>query len=182
MTDGASNPATSTLSGRRAFGTIALTWLAMLGVDFFLHAGLLAPLYDWDSPFLLRPEVAFVRIPTGYLGFLVLAAALVWLFRRLHVDGGRAGAMLGGAFGAVTWGALSLGLWSISTAEPGLLAGWWVGQTIALGVGGFVAGSILAGARLRAVAWKVAAIIIVAAISAVVLQVVGYATAPVLVD
>jgi hypothetical protein len=89
--------------------------------------------------------------------------------------------MLGGAFGAVTWGSLSLGLWSISTADPGLLAGWWVGQTVELGLGGFVVGSILGGAWLRAVAWKVAAIIIVAAISAVVLQVVGYATAPVLV-
>jgi hypothetical protein len=153
----------------------------MLGVDFLLHAGLLAPLYDWDSPFLLRPEVAFRRIPIGYLGFLVLAIALVWLFRRVHVEGGREGAIVGGAIGAVIWGVMSLGLWSISTAEPWLLAGWWVGQIVALGVGGFVAGSVRGGSRLRAVAWKVAAIIVVAAISAVVLQVVGYATAPVLV-
>ncbi len=28
----------------------------MLGVDRFLHAGVMAPLYDWDSPFLLSPE------------------------------------------------------------------------------------------------------------------------------
>lgn len=181
MRTGASSPARATPSGRQTIGTIALTWLAMLGVDLFLHAGLLAPLYDWDSPFLLRPEVAFARIPIGYLGFLVLATALVWLLLRLNVEGGREGAMLGGAFGAVTWGALSLGLWSISTADPGLLAGWWVGQAVELGLGGFVVGSILGGARLRAVAWKLAAIIIVAAISAVVLQVVGYATAPVLV-
>jgi hypothetical protein len=60
---------------RRPVATVALSWLAMVGVDVVLHAGLLAPLYDWDSPFLLRPEEAFVRIPVGYLGFLVLAIA-----------------------------------------------------------------------------------------------------------
>lgn len=58
----------------------------MIGVDFFLHAGLLAPLYDWDSPFLLRPDEAFTRIPIGYLGFLVLAIGLAWLLTRLEVE------------------------------------------------------------------------------------------------
>lgn len=30
--------------GPRPVGTVVLSWLAMIGVDFFLHAGLLAPL------------------------------------------------------------------------------------------------------------------------------------------
>jgi hypothetical protein len=64
---------------RHRVATVALSWLAMVGVDVVLHAGLLALLYDWDSPFLLRPEEAFVRIPVGYLGFLVFAIALAWL-------------------------------------------------------------------------------------------------------
>jgi hypothetical protein len=98
----------------RPVATVALTWLAMLGVDLFLHAGLLAPLYDWGNPFLLRPEEAFVRIPIGYLAFLVLAIGLAWLLPRLNVEAGRAGALMAGGFAAVIWGALLLGLWSIS--------------------------------------------------------------------
>lgn len=165
----------------RPVATIALSWLAMLGIDLVLHAGLLAPLYDWDSPFLLRPEEAFVRIPVGYLGLLVLAIGLVWLLPRFRVQRGRDGARIAGAFGAVGWGALVLGLWSISTADPGLLAGWWVGQTVELGLGGAVIGSMLGGMRVRAVTWRVAALLVAGAISAVVLQAIGYATAPVLV-
>jgi hypothetical protein len=179
MTSGATRP-----SGRiipRPVATVALAWLAMVGVDLFLHAGLLAPLYDWDSPFLLRPEVAFVRIPVGYLSFLILAIALAWLLPRSNVERARDGALIAGAFGAVAWGALLLGLWSISTADPMLLAGWWIGQTVELGLGGLVIGSILGGARVRAVASRVGLLLVVGAITAIVLQTIGYAPAPVIV-
>lgn len=165
----------------RPFATTGLTWLAMLGVDLFLHAGLLAPLYDWDSPFLLAPEAAFVRIPVGYLAFLILAAGLVWLLPRLGVVGSRDGAVIAGALGAVVWGALVLGVWSISAADPALLAGWWLGQSVELALGGAIVGSVLGGRGLRTLAWRVLAVVIVLAISAVVLQSTGYATAPVLV-
>jgi hypothetical protein len=171
----------TTASLPRPIATIALTWLATLGVDLFLHAGLLAPHYDWGSPFLLEPETAFVRIPAGYLAFLVLAAGLVWLLPRLGVGTGREGAVIGGAFGAVIWGALILGLWSISTADPALLAGWWIGQSAELALGGAIVGSVIGGMRLRSLAWRVGAGVVVLAISAVVLQSTGYAEAPVLV-
>jgi hypothetical protein len=153
----------------------------MIGVDLFLHAGVLAPLYDWDSPFLLRPEDAFVRIPIGYLAFLLLAIGLSWLLTRLEVERRRDGAVIAGALGAVAWGALVLGLWSISTAQPALLLGWWVGQTVELALGGYVIGSMLGGARLRTVAWVVGLVLAVGAVSAVVLQTIGYATAPVII-
>jgi hypothetical protein len=165
----------------RPVATVVLSWLAMIGVDVFLHAGALAPLYDWDSPFLLRPGEAFVRIPIGYLSLVVVAIALAWLLPRLDARRGRDGALIAGMIGAVAWGALLLGLWSISTAEPKLLAGWWIGQTVELGVGGFVIGSVVGGERLRAVAWRVGALIVVGAASAVILQAIGYASAPVLV-
>lgn len=181
MTSGATRPATTARIVPRPVATLVLSWLAMIGVDLFLHAGLLAPLYDWDSAFLLRPDEAFVRIPIGYLSFVVLAMALAWLLPRLNVERGRDGALIAGAFGAVVWGALLLGLWSISTAAPGLLAGWWVGQTVELGLGGLVIGSILGGARVRTVAWRVGALLIAGAASAVVLQTIGYAAAPVVV-
>jgi hypothetical protein len=161
------------------WATIGLSWVAMIGVDFALHGGLLAPLYDWSSPFLLSPGDAFVRIPVGYAAFLVLAAALVWLLRRLGVQGARDGALAGAVAGAVTWGALVLGLWSISTADPGLLVGWWIGQTAELAVGGLVVGSLLGGASARRVAWRVGALVVLAIALAVILQTVGYATPPV---
>ena len=157
---------------------IVLGWLAMVGVDLFLHAGLLAPLYDWDSPFLVSPEEAFVRIPAGYLAFLGLAAALTWLLAKVGVHRGRDGAMLACAAGAVIWGALVLGLWSISTADPLLLIGWWLGQTVELAVAGYVIGSAMAGARLRNLALLVGAILVLGAASAVLLQSIGYAPAP----
>jgi hypothetical protein len=178
-----SSPRTSAASiSRRSAAAVGLTWLAMAGLDFFLHAGVLAPLYDWGSPFLLSPGQAFARIPIGYLSFLVLAVALAWLLPRLGVSDGRRGAAVAGALGAVGWGALLLGLWSISTATPSLLIGWWLGQTAELALGGFVVGSVLDGVRIRGLAGRVAALLVLGAASAVVLQAIGYATAPVLVD
>lgn len=153
----------------------------MVGGDLLLNAGLLAPLYDWGSPFLLSPDQAVVRIPVGYLSFLLLAITLVWLLARFDVVRGKDGAVLGGSLGGIVWGAILLGLWSISTASPTLLAGWWLGQTAELALGGFVIGSILGGARLRRIAALVVAFVMVAAISAVVLQSIGYAPAPVVV-
>lgn len=178
MTLGPTDAGSKQRFGPRPVGTVVLSWLAMTGVDFFLHAGLLAPLYDWDSPFLLRPDEAFVRIPIGYLGFLVLAIGLAWLLARLEIARDRDGALITGALGAVAWGAVMLGLWSISTADPALLVGWWAGQTVELAVGGHVIGAVLGGARLRALAWRVGLLLAVGMVSAVVLQTIGYATAP----
>jgi hypothetical protein len=156
-----------------------LAWLAMIGVDLLLHAGVLAPLYDWDSPFLLSPTDAFVRIPAGYLAFGILAAAIVWLLPRLGVRDARSGAAVAGLAGAVLWGGLVLGLWSISTAEPALLAGWWVGQSAELAIGGAVIGALIAGTRVRTMAWRVAGIVFAGLVVAVVLQSIGYAPAPI---
>lgn len=150
----------------------------MLGVDLFLHAGVLAPLYDWDSPFLLQPQLAFVRIPAGWGALLVLAVALVWLLPRLGVRRGRDGALVAAGGGAVVWGALLIGLWSISTAPPALLAGWWLGQTAELALAGYVVGAALAGGRLRRLVLLAVVVIAIGLSSAVILQSIGYAPAP----
>ena len=108
--------------------TVLIAWFLALGVDLFLHAGLFARLYVIKSPFVLPAEVAFRRIPVGYLAFLLLTASLFWLFRRLEVRGVRAGWRYGFLFGVVMWGSLVAGLYSISTASVPLLAAWWLGQ------------------------------------------------------
>lgn len=139
------------LAKGRLFQAVLLAWLAMLGVDFFLHAGLLEDVYTADSPFLLPPERAFQLIPLGYLSFLILSAFLVWLLVRLRIKDARSVGKIGLLFGAVVWGALMLGLLSITSADPILLLAWWIGQTLELGVGGAAAGFVLGGAALRKV-------------------------------
>lgn len=110
---------------------------------------------------------------------LVLAIALVWLLPRLGVQRAGQGAVLAASAAAVVWGALLLGLWSIATVDPALLAAWWVGQTAELALGGYVVGAALAGARMRTLVVLAVAVLAVGGSSAVVLQSIGYAPAPV---
>lgn len=120
----------------------------MLGFDFLWHAKLLAELYLQPSPFLLPPLTAFALIPVGYLSFLLMVVLLVRLMIRLKLAGWRAGVIFGLELGGLTWGALMLGLLSVSTASVSLLLGWFVGQTLELAIAGAVVGSGLAGMRL----------------------------------
>jgi hypothetical protein len=134
-----------------------LAWLSMLGFDFFLHAGLLAGIYQQQSPFLLPPLTALKLIPVGYLSFLLLAVLLVWLMLRLKLSGWREGAIFGLELGGLAWGSFVLGLLSISTASFLLGIGWFIGQTLELAIAGAVVGSGLAGMRL----WRLFRIVIV---------------------
>ena len=138
---------------------------------------MLARLYAEPSPFLLAPEEAFRRIPLGYLAFLGLTAALYWLLRCLGVRGAAAGFRYGAVAGAVVWGALAIGLYSISTAEPGLLAGWWVGQTVELGLAGAVLGAAVKGVSLKRIWMVVVAAVVLFAAATIALQSLGLAPA-----
>lgn len=161
----------------RALSAVGAAWVVSLAFDLFLHAGLLARLYTEPSPFLLQAEDAFRRIPLGYASFLALTLGLHWLFRRLGVRGPAAGFRHGLAFGAATWGAFVLGLYSISTASPPLLLGWWVGQTVELGLAGAVLGGAAGGVPLKRL-WVFAVLALVGSIVVtVVLQSVGFAPA-----
>jgi hypothetical protein len=150
-----------------------LAWLSMIGIDFFLHAGLLAPLYAESSPFLLPPEQAFDLIPVGYASFLLLAILIVWLMAKLGHLGWRKGAKFGAQLGALAWGALILGLYSISTAPPLLLLGWFVGQTVELSVAGVVVGKGLEGYRLRSLLLRVIGLVIASLVFSILFQNLG---------
>ncbi|OGO38249.1 MAG: hypothetical protein A2147_05310 [Chloroflexi bacterium RBG_16_57_8] len=149
-------------------GLLAL-W-ATIGFDLFLHAGVLATLYQAPSPFLLSPEESFRRIPLGYVSFAIMIALLAVLVRRLGFLGWKRGMSFGLSFGAFVWGSLALGLYSISTASPGLLLGWFLGQTVELGIAGLVVGVGLQHGRLRSLLLKVAVFFVVLVALAVVLQ------------
>jgi len=159
-----------THSKRHLLFMTLIAWLAMIGFDFLLHAGLLARLYSEPSPFLLPPMTALKLIPIGYLSFLLLSVLLVWLMVRLNLAGWRRGALFGLGLGGLTWGAFVLGLGSISTASLPLLLGWFNGQTLEMVLAGAVVGSGLAGMRLRRLFGIVLIFVGVAVILTILLQ------------
>ncbi|HLC21289.1 MAG TPA: hypothetical protein VJM10_04175 [Candidatus Methylomirabilis sp.] len=154
-----------------------LVWVSMIAVDFFLHAGLLASLYVQPSPFLLPPEAAFALIPLGYLSFILFAVILLWLAAALRLIGARAGFIFGLKLGALIWGAVALGLASVSTASPALLLGWFVGQTVEMGIGGAVAGEGLQRDRLRPLVFGVVLLLLASILLTIILQSLGLAPA-----
>jgi hypothetical protein len=85
--------------------------------------------------------------------------------------------LFGVRLGALVWGALVLGLASISSASSTLLLGWFLGQTLELGIGGAVVGSALGGTRLKTLALRVLAFVIAAFALTVALQSIGLAPA-----
>jgi hypothetical protein len=155
--------------------TVLIAWFLSLGIDLFLHGGLLARLYLIKSPFILPADEAFRRIPLGYLAFLLLTAALFWLCRRLDVRGIRAGWRHGFVFGVVLWGSLVVGLYSISTATVPMLAAWSVGQAVELGVSGGIIGGVAAGIPLRRMFFWVTLIVGALLVLTIALQSLGVA-------
>jgi hypothetical protein len=161
----------------RIIGLGALGWISMLGIDFFLHAGLLAKMYAQPSPFMLPPEDAFRLIPIGYLSFLLLDVLIIWLMIRLETAGWQRGLAFGLKIGGLIWGAMTLGLLSISTASPGLMLGWFAGQVIELGVAGAVIGSGLSGTPLRKILVRVIVLILALFVATIIMQNIGLAPA-----
>lgn len=131
-----------------------LSWLTVIGFDFILHAGILAPLYADPHPFLLPPERAFALIPAGYLAFLILTILLLWLMLRLGVNNWKDGLVFGLKIGALIWGAVVISLISISTAPLSMMVGWFIGQSIEMGLSALVIGAGLASENLKRItAW-----------------------------
>ena len=164
-------------NGMRTASVILAAWFLSLGFDFLLHGGLLAKLYAHPTPFLLDPVTAFRRIPIGYLSFLVLTAALQWFFRQSGVRGAISGLRYGTGIGFVIWGALTMGLYSISTATLPLLVAWWIGQSVELGLAGLVIGAAENGVRMGRLWSAVLATVVMCLALTIFLQSFGYAPA-----
>jgi len=93
------------------------------------------------------------------------------------VVGGLEGSVFGLKLGGLMGGGGALGLVSISTAEYSLLCGWFIGQTIGLGIAGAVVGSALGGISLKRLSVMVSVFVIFSLIITVVLQALGLAPA-----
>ncbi len=171
------NDGSSHMAPKQIVSTVFAAWFLSLAFDLFLHAGLLAQLYVQPSPFLLDAASAFRRIPLGYGAFLVLSASLYWVLDRLKIRSTGGGFRYGAAAGAVVWGALVLGLYSISTISWILGAGWWLGQTLELGLSGSVIGAARQGVRQRRLWAIVVLITVVCVVVTIILQSTGWAPA-----
>jgi len=154
----------------QALQVSGLGMITAVGFDFFLHAGLLSGVYSAGGAFLLPVEVAFRRIPFGYAAIAIQVLLLTWLMLKIHVTGWKNGLTFGFALGALIWGAEALGLYSVTTVPPGLLSGWFFGQSIELGFAGMVIGSGFAAASIRGLMIKVGLFFLACIVSGVVLQ------------
>lgn len=70
---------------------------------------------------------------------------------------------------------LILGLYSISTASPQLLAGWFIGQALEMGIAGAIIGQGLAMDSLRRLTVYVIVVFILPSVATVVMQSTGMA-------
>ncbi|MHC4509737.1 MAG: hypothetical protein ACYTAO_12390 [Planctomycetota bacterium] len=152
-----------------------LVWVAMIGVDFFLHGGIFAATYVQVSPFLLSAMEAFRRIPLGYLALLATAGLLVWIIDQASVRGWRKGLVIGLCLGAVMGVSFTLGLYSISTASPQLLAAWFVAQVREIAIAGAIIGQGLVVDSLRRLTLYVIVGFILLSVATVVMQNTGMA-------
>jgi hypothetical protein len=99
---------------------------------------------------------------------------------RLDIVTWQRGLSFGLIIGGLIWGAMAIGLLSISTASPSLMLGWFAGQTVELGVAGAVVGSGLSGTPVRKILVRVIGLLLVLAVATVIMQNTGLAPAVVI--
>jgi len=157
--------------GRKRYVQLSLlAWVAIIGVDFLIHAGIFADTYLQDSPFLLSNMEAFRRIPLGYLALLATAGLLVWIIDQASVRGWRKGLVVGLALGAVMGFSSTLGLFSISTASSQLLVASFVAQVVEMGTAGAIIGQGLLVHSLRRLTLAIVIGFVLLLIGGIVLQ------------
>ena len=89
---------------------------------------------------------------------------------KLGLQGWRKGILFGFQLGVLTWGSLILGLYSISTASPILLLGWFLGQTAEFGIAGAVAGHGLAERKLSRLFFVVVSFVLISIVAGIIWQ------------
>ncbi|HKZ92314.1 MAG TPA: hypothetical protein VJZ50_09255 [Candidatus Limnocylindrales bacterium] len=115
-----------------------LAWMLVVGIDFFVNAGMLTMLWEGPSSFLLSTADLFLRIPMGYAALLLWSVLVVWLVTRLHIERPRGGAVFGAKLGMLVSVAGMLGLASISTISATIALGWATTQIVEFAVVGYV--------------------------------------------
>ena len=150
-----------------------LVWVAMIGVDFFLHGGIFASVYLQENPFLLSGLESFRRIPFGYVALLATAGFLVWIIDQTSAKGWRKGLVLGLSIGLVMGFSSTLGLFSISTASLQLLLVWFIAQVLEMTIAGMIIGQGLLVPSLRNLTFVVMIGFILLFVGTIVMQSIG---------
>jgi len=160
---------------RRGIGTVLLAWLAFIGVDLLVHAGILASMYVDPDPAILGAGEAFRRIPLGYAAFLLLVITVFWLLRRAGIRTWLGGLRFGLVFGFMLGAVSFLAQYSILRVGPGMLAGWALGNTVESAAAGAVAGMGLSQASMKKVAVVAISIFAACLVVTLLLQATGLA-------
>lgn len=156
---------------------ILISWCAFIGLDFLFHAGLLATLYIQPNPAILDANQAFLRIPFGYLSFLVSVIIFYWLFQFTGVNEWRNGMLFGLKYGVLISVASTFAQYSILTVEFVMLIGWGVAQILEFTLIGGIIGAAHSGNSLKKIFTFVVAFVIFVVIFVIILQNVGLAPA-----
>ena len=135
------------LTRKTLAGTLTAMFLAALGVDFLVHAGILARYYVHPGPALLTTQQLVRRIPFGYASMLLTLVFELWLLSRMGVRSSKGGAWFGAVFGTVLGVAGAIGLFSLVPLGPNYLAMVAVSQIMEYTIAGALAGSSLASGR-----------------------------------
>jgi hypothetical protein len=162
-------------SRKRLIQVAVLAWVAVIGIDFLLNAGLLAPFFHWDQPGLLSPIKMFQYIPLGYASFLFWSIALVWLVVRTRSYGAATGARFGLKLGVLWGGATFLGWLSIFSFPPLMIFCWALDYAIYFTLAGAVIGGSLTVPRLQPAVRRVVVLIVACVVVTVAMQSFGLA-------
>lgn len=159
----------------RLAAVVLAMWLTVVGIDLVLNAGVFSRVFLRSSPFLLPPRELFVRIPFGYAAFLLQMIFLLWLMAGTRIVGVKAGFRFGLIAGVLMSAANYLGLYSLSTAEPALMAVGFADTTLEFAAGGAMAGAALAGVRARRILLIAIGVLLVSFVTVVMMQNTGLA-------
>jgi hypothetical protein len=156
-------------------GLIITSWMAILGFDFLLHAGLFASIYTRSNPALLNAEQAFYRIPIGYSSFFVVVIVIYWLLSRIGINEWKKGVLFGMKIGVLLAVASILGLYSILRVDLDMLIVWQLGYMIEFGIVGGIIGGARSGISLKKLFLGVVTFVVFAVIFTIILQILGFA-------
>ena len=159
---------------RRVFTLIFLTWLGVVGVDFFLNAGVFSWVYLKDSSFLLSPSEAFELIPLGYVGLLCNIVMFFWVMVNQRISGSLNGLFFGLIIGGLIQLAGLFGLKSISTAENVILFVMFISGLIQFAVSGLILGHGFAVECLNQLTLKIITIVVFLSLVTILLQSLGF--------
>ena len=149
---------------------ILIAWMGAIGFDLFYHGGLLANMYAVPNPALLDPWQAFLRIPIGYVSYLVLIVTIYWLLSLNGTKDWKAGFWFGIKFGALSGMASTLGQYSILTLGLNMLILWGLGQAIEFGLIGTILGAGHSTTQMKSLTVKVIMFMSIMLVLMIVLQ------------